>query len=181
MNIKVPHPETTCFTIAEPFQQSLVLMAQTNVSKASLETWHHHLGHLSFNLVLQMVNKGMVKGMELTGRAQSKFPCKPYLKGKQTWAEINKVAEECLDVVLRCIHSDVSGYMPTCSHFRYKYYILFIGDKYWKLFVAGLRWKSEVLYHFKVFLAGWHMLGWKPAENFKLSTLMEGVNMTVRK
>jgi len=72
--------------------------------------------------------------------------------GKQTRAEIRKVAEERSDVVLGRIFSDVCGKLPTRSHHGFEYFATFIDDKSRKVAVAGLRKKSEALHHLKVFI-----------------------------
>ena len=104
------------------------LATRVNVSKASLEMWHRRLRHLSHNMVDQMLCKGMVTRMEFTDKPLPTRPCKPCLKGKQTHTNISKVANECLEIVLGCIFSDLCE-QPTHSHHGYNDFATFIDDK----------------------------------------------------
>jgi hypothetical protein len=136
-----------------PVAAESALIAHSTMSKADTATWHRHLAHLSTDTVVQMVRKGMVKGMEITGNATCTTPCEPCLQGKQTHDEIHKATETCADVVLGCVFSDVCGKMGTCSHRGFEYFVTFTDDKSRKVFVAGLHKKSEVTCHLKAFIA----------------------------
>ncbi len=57
-------------------------------SKVTLSTWHQRLGHLHSEAILQMVRKGMVKGMEIRSNHMDTKICEACLHGKQTQAEI---------------------------------------------------------------------------------------------
>jgi hypothetical protein len=85
-----------------------------------------------------MLHKDMVKGMDITNKARLTSPCKPCLMGKQTCAEISKVAEERSNIVLRHVFLDVSGRQATHLHHGYEYYMSFINDKSRKVSVAGI-------------------------------------------
>lgn len=43
------------------------LITRTTMSRATLEVWHHRLGHANIKNVLKLEEKDMVTGMELTG------------------------------------------------------------------------------------------------------------------
>jgi reverse transcriptase-like protein/Pol polyprotein/gag-pre-integrase-like protein/integrase-like protein len=120
------------------------LVACSMTATADVDTWHRCLGHLHINSVLQMVCKGMVKGMEISGTSTCTMPCEPCFKGKQTHAEIQKHTETCAEVILGCIFSDVCGKLPWRSHKGFKYFMTFINDKSRKVFIAGLHQKSDV-------------------------------------
>jgi hypothetical protein len=136
-----------------PVAAKSALIAHSTTSKADAATWHHRLAHLNTDTIVQMVRKGMVKGMEITGNAMHTTPCEPCLQGKQTHDEIHKATESCADVVLGRIFSDVCGKMGTCSHRGFEYFVTFTDDKSCKVFVAGLHKKSEVTRHLKAFIA----------------------------
>jgi len=74
------------------------------------------------------------------------------LRGKQMHADINKVVDECSEVVLGHIFSDLCE-QPTRSHHGYQHLATFIDNKSWYVSVTGLCKKSEALHHLKVFIA----------------------------
>jgi hypothetical protein len=135
-----------------PVAAESALIAHSTMSKANAATWHRRLAHLSTDTVVQMVRKGMVKGMEITCNATHTTPCEPCLQGKQTCNEIHKATEMHADVVLGHVFSDVCGKMGTCSHRSFEYFVTFTDDKSRKVFVVGLHKKSEVARHLKAFI-----------------------------
>jgi hypothetical protein len=136
-----------------PVAAKSALITHSTTSKADTATWHCCLAHLSTDTIVQMVRKGMVKGMEITGNAMHTTPCEPCLQGKQTHDEIHKATETHADVVLGRVFSDVCGKMGMCSHRGFEYFVTFTDDKSRKVFVAGLHKKSEVARHLKAFIA----------------------------
>ena len=77
----------------EVVQSDVANIAWTNLpSKASLALWHHHLGHISEDTILRMVQAEATTSMEVVGD-RSKF-CSSCHKGKQTQNTIPKVTEE---------------------------------------------------------------------------------------
>jgi transposase InsO family protein len=132
---------------------ALALTARTKPSSADLQTWHRRLGHLNPEAVTRMLNKGMVTGMEITDGSPIATPCEPCVKGKQTRAEIYKSTETRADNVLGRIFTDVCGRLPTKSHDGFEYFITWVDDKSRKVFVAGMREKSEVTCHLKAFIS----------------------------
>ena len=134
--------------------EDTALAAQESSSKADALTWHRRLGHLNVDAVLRMVRKGMVKGMELVGTTSLPTGvCDACLKGKQTHAEIQKATATRADAILGRIFSDVCGKLPTRSHQGFEYFVTWVDDKSRKVFVDGLREKSEVFTHLKTFVA----------------------------
>ena len=135
------------------FNAALTAKTETT-SKADMKTWHHRLGHISISSVLQMVRKGLVKGMALTKDEKSKTdqPCKPCLHGKQTRQPIAAETSDRKTTVLARVFSDICGKMQTRSCTRYEYFVTFIDDTSRLVNVAFLKEKSEVLHHFKVFV-----------------------------
>lgn len=132
--------------------RDFALTTHSATSKADAGLWHRRLGHLNDEAVLKMVKKGMVKGMEITtGETTRVGPCEPCLKGKQTRAEIKKSTETRSNNVLGRVFSDVCGKLPTRSHEGFEYFVTFVDDMSRKVFVAGLRQKSDVAQHLKSF------------------------------
>ena len=138
--------------IAMPITEA-ALTTHTSTCKADVHTWHHRLGHLHVDAVLAMVRKGMVKGMELVGSHSPPDTCEACLKGKQTRADIQKSTESRATDILGRVFSDVCGKLPTCSHHGFEYFVTWIDDALHKVFVTGLREKSEVVVHLKTFIA----------------------------
>ena len=42
-------------------------------TSASIDVWHAHLGHISVDLILKMVQSGMTKGMDILGGKRDVF------------------------------------------------------------------------------------------------------------
>ena len=114
------------------------LVVHSSSSKADALTWHQHLGHLNINAILWMVQKGMVKGMELVGTTSLSSTCDTCLKGKQTHAEIQKSTASHADVILGRVFSNVCGKLPTHSHHGFEYFVTWVDDKSRKVFMDGL-------------------------------------------
>jgi hypothetical protein len=136
MDMQTVVPETARIARVESFPAKgddflaiakTALVARSSSSKADVDTWHRQLGHLNTDAVMRMVKNGMVKGMEINGKAALSTPCEPCLKGKQTRAEIHKTTDTCTMTIT--------------------------DDRSRKVFVAGLHQKSEVACHLKVFIA----------------------------
>ena len=123
-----------------------VLSAKTS-STTNLVTWHRRLAHLNADSILQMVRKGMVKGMEIQGGHSLPEPCEPCVKGKQTCLEIQKTTDNCSTVILKHVFSDVCGKLPMCSHQGFKYFVTWTDDKSRKVNVASLKAKLDVFKH----------------------------------
>ena len=121
--------------------------------KADVNTWHHRLAHLDHDAVMRMMKRGMVRGMEIVGGSSKAAPCEPCLKGKQTRSEILKHTETRSDTVLGRVFSDVCRKLPTRSHVGYEYFATFVDDKSRKVFVVGLKHKSDVAKNLKDFIA----------------------------
>jgi hypothetical protein len=51
-------------------------------SSASLDLWHHHLGHLYTNAITRMMDEGLMIGMTISDREVPSGLCKPCLEWK---------------------------------------------------------------------------------------------------
>ncbi|KAF5363875.1 hypothetical protein D9756_000060 [Leucocoprinus leucothites] len=70
------------------------LVASTNTSTGSIDTWHRRLSHIMLHSVKKLFQKNMVKGMHLTDdEAHDPTTCKACLEGKQTRAPIPKESD----------------------------------------------------------------------------------------
>jgi len=60
------------------------LIADNLGSKASMNIWHQHLGHLNADDVIRMAQKGLAHGMVIIGNSSpSSHICKPCIKGSK--------------------------------------------------------------------------------------------------
>jgi transposase InsO family protein len=129
------------------------LTAAERNSKADLNTWHRRLGHISVKSVLKMVQKGMVKGMEISkSKSTTNVLCEPCIQGKQSRAPIPKSTKGRKVEILARIHSDICGKMQTKSRQGYEYFMTFIDDASRLVSIAFLKQKSEALSKTKEFV-----------------------------
>jgi len=129
------------------------LMVRLTTSSAPLDLWHHRLGHLNFNTVKRMVDKGLVTGMTFSNRDTPKDPCEPCLEGKQTCKVICKITMTRAEHMLGRMHTDICGPLPVHLHRGYRYFITFINDSSRFASVSPLREKSEVGKLLKTFIS----------------------------
>jgi transposase InsO family protein len=161
VRVKGPHSARVAITQVPSFpsegDENLALAATAltahGTCKADAHLWHRRLAHLDYDSVLKMVRRGMVRGMEITGGNVQPASCEPCLTGKQTRSEILRHTENRSDVVLGRVFSDVCGKLPTRSHSGYEYFATFVDDKSRKVFVVGLKHKSDVARNLKDFIA----------------------------
>jgi hypothetical protein len=135
MDMTTSAPISACIATVEVFpdEDDNILLPDATALTACPST-----SKANVDAVLHMSRKGMVKGMEITGKAKSTLPCEPCLVGKQACTEISKSTETCSDEVLGCIHSDICGKLPTRSREGFEYFITWIDDKSHKVSVTGL-------------------------------------------
>ena len=131
-----------------------VLITDNSGSRATIDTWHHRLGHLNTDDIVRMVHKGMTQGMEIIrGNKPSISICEPCIKGKQTRAEICKETDMHADLILGRVFSDVCAMFTTRSHQNFLYFVTFIDDKSRKVFIEAMKEKSKVVRHLRTFVA----------------------------
>jgi hypothetical protein len=65
-------------------------VASTTTSKANENIWHHRLGHISAERVIQMVRKGAVAGMSFISSDSDTTPCGLCQLGKHRRTLITK-------------------------------------------------------------------------------------------
>ncbi|CAL1698121.1 unnamed protein product [Somion occarium] len=116
----------------------------TSVSKASLETWHHRLGHINYDYVLKMFRNGLAQGMEIVGSTTPKMEvCAPCVKGKQTRTIIPSTSSVKSPHVNYRVHSDNCGPMQTPSHLGHLYFNTHIDAHSHHVHVDLIKAKSE--------------------------------------
>jgi len=118
-------PESARITYADPLpsdsdnevteSEASTLIAHSKGASADICTWYCRLGHIGIDSVLQMVSKGMVKGMAITGNAthDALGICEPCIKGKHARQSINKSTKTHTNTILGRVFSDLCGPMQT--------------------------------------------------------------------
>ena len=94
----------------------------------SLKTWHHHLGHVSYQAVINMEKKGLTRGMPIDLSALLPI-CEHCVLGKQTKTAILKTQEgERAKAKLGIVYLDITGPEAVASAAGEKYMLNFIND-----------------------------------------------------
>ena len=78
---------------------------------ANAEIWHQRLGHASYNIVEQMVRKGIVVGLDITTLVHQPGFCEDCVMGKQTRHPFDGNTHPATKV-LEHVHIDLWG--PSC-------------------------------------------------------------------
>ena len=121
-----------------------------SVAEIGIDQWHKRLGHMSEQRIHEMVNKKMVKGINV-GKTESLRFCEACVKGKTSKQKFSTVGEKCSKRKLELIHSDVCGPMQTNSYGGKRYFITFIDDFTNCSAVYFMAQKSEALEKFQEF------------------------------
>jgi hypothetical protein len=112
-------------------QPHLNLSVDTRVlaASANLETWHQHMGHLSYETVKAIDNAEplAVYGLKLHGLQKDDTPCHGCQLGKSHRLPF-PTSSKCAEVPLEIIHNDLVGPFQTNSIQGNKYFATFIDD-----------------------------------------------------
>jgi hypothetical protein len=122
-------------------------------TKATLLTWHQHLGHPSFKVVA--LSESGANGMVITDRP-TKIPgldaCAACVAAKTSHSP-HKEGRERAGEYLRRVHIDIAGPMPVRSASGKEYGYIVVDDYSRAVYTRPLRHKSEAPEAFKVFKA----------------------------
>ena len=124
------------------------IVPPSSISKAPLEIWHRRLGHVNTEKVIQMYQKNLVTGMEITG--DLKVPtttCTPCMQGKQTRSPIPSKSNTVSPRINHRIFSDNCGPMQTQSRLGHLYFNTHIDGHSHHLHVELMKRKSETEVH----------------------------------
>ena len=122
------------------------LTACTYSLKAMIDTWHCQLAHITPDSVKKLLDKNMVKGMEVSGpTTHENATCGACLKGKQSHKPIPNESDIENPCILHRTYSDICGPMETTSWNRYRYFITFIDACSHHLVVKLLKTKDKAL------------------------------------
>lgn len=114
------------------------------------ELWHKRLGHISNNGLKKALI--ITDGIKIDKEDKVSKLCQYCVEGKQTKLP-HKQDRVRAKRPLQLIHSDLCGPMKTTSYDGKKYVLNFIDDFTHFTVAYALRYKSEVLKHFKMFKA----------------------------
>ena len=108
--------------------------------------WHKRLGHLNFQSLKYLQQKGMVHGLSMI--QEVKEVCEGCALGKQHREAFPKDKAWRAKAPLELVHTDVCGPMDTTTHGGNKYFITFIDDFSRMTWVYFMRQKSDVFNDF---------------------------------
>lgn len=109
--------------------------------------WHGKLGHLNYNSLSLMFQKGCI-----ANKSVSSSPCSACSLRKSKTLPFS-VSTNKSTSPFELIHSDLWGPSPVLSAVEYKYFVLFIDDYTRFTWVYLLKRKSEVSHIFKYYVA----------------------------
>lgn len=113
------------------------------------ELWHRRYGHLGYQNLKTLQQKGMVKGLPQI--SDTKAVCTDCLKGKQHRDSFPKKSTWRASQKLELIHADICGPVTPISNSHKRYLICFIDDYSRKAWVQFLIDKSDAFASFKLF------------------------------
>ena len=120
----------------------------------SVSLWHKQYGHLGYDNLKLLSDKGMVTGMKFdTSFPVPDKPCESCVMGKQKRLPFSKKSISNSSNPLELVHSDVCGPMSVDSVGGSKYFVTFIDDFSHFIVVYMMKHKSEVFQKFKFFLS----------------------------
>ena len=98
-------------------------------STASLTVWHQRLGHVNKSYINEMVKKGSVNGLKISGGMNSSQEfCQGCVLSKQTRASFKSINRTRKSEPGHLIHGDICGPINVTSCSGYKYFFLLKDD-----------------------------------------------------
>ncbi|KAJ0705152.1 putative RNA-directed DNA polymerase [Helianthus annuus] len=113
--------------------------------------WHRRHGHINFETLHNMGERGVVKGLPKTTSKSPQSVCEGCLFGKHARKSFPKQTTWHATKPLQLVHLDICGPMRTLSIGGCRYFITFIDDFSRKTWVYFLKLKSDALTQFKIF------------------------------
>ena len=115
----------------------------------SIQTWHHRLAHLNFEMIKQMECRGSVLGLQLTKREPDHIFVGCQLGKHQRASFPVNLARQRFPKPGDLIHGDICGPMSVPSYGRLVYFVHFKDDATTCRFVFCIRRKFEALVCFQ--------------------------------
>jgi Reverse transcriptase (RNA-dependent DNA polymerase)/gag-polypeptide of LTR copia-type/GAG-pre-integrase domain len=123
----------------------------TTAAPLDISLWHRRFSHLNYGDLKSMINKGLVRGVNIQSQSTPDPICEPCLAGnmRRIIKKTAKHDEHNLDV----IYSDLHGPMPVQALDGSRYWCLFVDghSRFWALYF--LRTKDQTFEVFKKFKA----------------------------
>jgi len=127
-------------TLCSPSQSALV-SSSPSLLPLTLDLWHCHLSHISFDAVKRLASSDLVTGLCVKSTASPDLVCEPCIAGKQHRI-INKTATHST-VPLAIVHCDLHGPMPVAALDGSRYWILMVDDATWLWGLYFLKKKAQ--------------------------------------
>lgn len=124
-------------------------VSEVNASTADLQEWHEGLGHINTWKVKELINSGLVNGVN--AKNNKDFFCDSCQLGKSHRLAFNKCRNRELTLPGEVMHTDMCGPMSIESVGEAKYMLTFKDDATSFRYVYFLKHKSNVYERFKVF------------------------------
>jgi transposase InsO family protein len=105
--------------------------------------WHQRYGHLNYASLMDMVNKGLVRGMDKIDVTKN-TSCKTCMISKVHVQPFPQASESRAQELLELVHTDVCGPFETQSIGGSRYFLTFIDDMSRRTYVYFLKGKDEV-------------------------------------
>ena len=114
-----------------------------------LKTWHHRLGHVNYQSIVDMSNKDMAKGMHVN-LPSAPPKCQSCILGKQTRSSVPKIRKgQCTEVVLDCVYINLTGPQSVQSAAGNNYVMNLIDDATSHCWAIPIPHKSSTIKYLK--------------------------------
>jgi hypothetical protein len=133
-------------------ENEYALAARTQISSATLKTWHYRTCHADHDTLVRMAKKDIVRGMVLKDTKRSPDLCPPCHQGKQNRNDIPSATETRATEVLGRVFSDIKGPLMA-TQAGYQYIGTFKDNASRFLVVKLMKTKDEIFTHFKDYIA----------------------------
>lgn len=133
------------------FQQSNSECLNVESMENGFMKWHKRYGHIGFSGLREIINKGMVVGIEKNIKIQEVEFCEPCVNGKITRFPFGTRTRS--ERVLEIIHSDVCGPITPQTYDGYRYFVTFIDDFSNFSVLYLIKGKDEVYDKFREFVS----------------------------
>ena len=118
---------------------------------ATIDEWHKRFAHVDPYNIIDMVNKNVITGVDITKSTSGEFTCDGCVLGKGHRNPIPKKSMSRASQILELVHSDLNGPIDVMSLGGSRYFITFIDDFSKWTTVYMMRKKSESLKYFQIY------------------------------